>query len=97
MTLGIQDADYRLHVAYNFDHRALSYGDVYIPLTAVDASLQRGKGKWEVCQQQENRYENTFQADPVRDNKGWDKIVYLKSVILPLDQEHRKVCSYLSR
>ena len=36
----------------------------------------RGRGKWEVCKQQESRYENTFQPDPARDNKGWDEILF---------------------
>lgn len=61
---------------------------------AVQTPVHRGKRKMRgFAKQQENRNENTFQAEqtPFRYNKGWDKTVYyLKSPILPLDREHRQ-------
>lgn len=56
---------------------------------------EKRQRKWKVCLQQENSYVNAFQADHVWDNEGWDIIVYLKSAILPKDQEHNKVRLYL--
>lgn len=58
-------------------------------------SSPRGKEENErFSEQQENRY-IPGRAEPVRDNKGWDKLYTIKNVISPLDRGHRQQKSTL--